>query len=196
MTQSSHFWGEQRRKYKAKLPHFEQIIKGKTLDQIFNNHFKNQLVIQAVIRQDLNEFEQNMRYEYVAGVGAFIRELRDKGVKTAIVTSSNQLKMDQVYRSHPELHDLFDLILTAGMFAESKPAPDCYLMGAKTFETLPENCFVFEDSFHGLESGNRANMRVIGLATTNSAESIREKSNLVIADFTGFTYQKMMEIAY
>ena len=50
---------------------------------------------------------------------------------------------------------------------------------------------MFEDSFHGLEAGNRAGMKVIGLATTNPAKAIKDKATLVIPDFEGFTYEKM-----
>ena len=50
---------------------------------------------------------------------------------------------------------------------------------------------VFEDSFHGLEAGNRAGMTVIGLATTNPEEQIRDKANAVIQDFNGFSFEKM-----
>lgn len=87
-----------------------------------------------------------------------------------------------------------DHILTAEMFVRSKPDPECFLLGALVFDTVPENCVVFEDSFHGLEAGNRAGMTVIGLATTNPEEQIRDKANAVIQDFNGFSYEKMMEI--
>ena len=53
---------------------------------------------------------------------------------------------------------------------------------------------VFEDSFHGLEAGNRAKMTVVGLATTNSAEAIRDKADVVIQDFKEFGFEKMKEI--
>ena len=43
----------------------------------------------------------------------------------------------------------------------------------------------------GLEAGNRAGMTVIGLATTNSEEQIRDKANAVIQDFNGFSFEKM-----
>ena len=65
------------------------------------------------------------------------------------------------------------------------------MLGATVFDTVPENCVVFEDSFHGLEAGNRAGMTVIGLATTNSEEQIRDKANAVIQDFNGFSFEKM-----
>ena len=87
-----------------------------------------------------------------------------------------------------------DFILTAEKFTHSKPDPECFLLGAKVCDTVPENCVVFEDSFHGLEAGNRAKMTVVGLATTNPEEAIRDKANLVIQDFKEFSFEKMKEI--
>lgn len=150
--------------------------------------------IQKKITADLNNFEKGMLYEYIPGVENFMKELRVNGIKIAIVTSSNEQKMSNAYRVHPELKANVDFILTAEMFTHSKPDPECFLLGAKVCDTVPENCIVFEDSFHGLEAGNRAKMTVVGLATTNSAEVIRDKADVVIQDFKEFGFEKMKEI--
>lgn len=192
--QYSIFWNEQGRKYHPEIPEFGRIIKGQTLTQIYDRYFAGQRKVQKEITQELNLFEQNMLYNYIPGVEAFIKELRANGVKVAIVTSSNETKMYNAYKAHPEMQGSVDHILTAEMFVRSKPDPECFLLGALVFDTVPENCVVFEDSFHGLEAGNRAGMTVIGLATTNSEEQIRDKANAVIQNFNGFTYEKMMEI--
>lgn len=193
-TQYSIFWNEQGRKYHPEIPDFGRIIKGQTLTQIYNKHFAGMEEVQQQITAELNEFEENMSFHYIPGVEAFMKELRANGVKIAIVTSSNEMKMSNAYKAHPELKQLVDRILTAEMFAHSKPDPDCFLLGATVFDTVPENCVVFEDSFHGLEAGNRAGMTVIGLATTNTEEQIRDKANAVIQDFNGFSYEKMKGI--
>lgn len=193
-TQYSIFWNEQGRKYHPEIPDFGRIIKGQTLTQIYNKHFAGMEEVQQQITAELNEFEENMSFHYIPGVEAFMKELRANGVKIAIVTSSNEMKMSNAYKAHPELKQLVDRILTAEMFAHSKPNPDCFLLGATVFDTVPENCVVFEDSFHGLEAGNRAGMTVIGLATTNTEEQIRDKANAVIQDFNGFSYEKMKGI--
>lgn len=193
-AQYSKFWSEQGRIHHPEISRFDSLIKGQTLDQIFDKYFKGMLDVQTHIRKELDIFEADMIYEYVPGVESFIAELKQHNVKIAVVTSSNDKKMQNVYKAHPEIPVIFDAILTAGMFAKSKPEPDCFLLGAEVFNTIPERCFVFEDSFHGLEAGNRANMKVIGLATTNPAEAIRDKANVVIADFTEFSYEKMMAL--
>ena len=189
-SQYSLFWNEVGKKYHPEYVEFGKIIKGQTLRQIYDRYFAGMEKGQAEITDGLNRFEANMKYEYVPGVTDFMRDLHAKGVRIAIVTSSNEQKMQSVYAVHPELKELVDRILTAEMFTRSKPAPDCFLLGAQVFDTVPANCVVFEDSFHGLEAGNAAGMAVVGLSTTNPAEAIRDKCCLVIPDFTSFSYEK------
>ena len=194
-TQYTVYWDEVGRQYHPELPHFGALIKGQTLTQIYDKHFAGMTEEQSKITAGLNRFEREMTLEYIAGVVDFMKDLHAHGVKIAIVTSSNGLKMANVYAAHPELKEgLVDRILTAEMFTRSKPAPDCFLLGAEVFGTVPQNCVVFEDSFHGLEAGNAAGMTVVGLSTTNTAEAIKDKCKLSIPDFVGFNYEKMMAL--
>lgn len=193
-SQYSIFWNEVGKKYHPEYEEFGKIIKGQTLRQIYDRYFAGMEKEQTEITDGLNRFEENMSYEYVPGVVDFMRELHAHGVKIAIVTSSNEQKMASVYAVHPELKQLVDRILTAEMFARSKPAPDCFLLGAEVFGTVPENCVVFEDSFHGLEAGNAAGMSVVGLSTTNPKEAIEDKCAVVVPDFKGFGYEEMSKL--
>lgn len=194
-TQYTVYWDEVGRQYHPELPHFGALIKGQTLTQIYDKYFAGMTEEQSKITAGLNRFEREMTFEYIDGVVDFMKDLHAHGVKMAIVTSSNELKMANVYAAHPELKEgLVDRILTAEMFTRSKPAPDCFLLGAEVFGTVPQNCVVFEDSFHGLEAGNAAGMTVIGLSTTNTAEAIKDKCKLSIPDFVGFNYEKMIAL--
>ena len=178
------FWGEQCREFHPEHPGLEYEIKGQTLLQIYDAWFSGPLADkQPLITERLNRFEQQMDYIYVAGFEQYIARLRQAGVKTAVVTSSNLPKMQAVYSRHPEFKTLFDVILTAEDFERSKPAPDCYLKAARRFGAAPADCVVFEDSFNGLKSGRAAGMLVVGLATTNSADSIRPFCDYVIDDY-------------
>ena len=188
------FWNEQGEKY-LHVNNFGPGIKGQTLTQIYDKHFAGELVsVREQITSDLNLFEKDMAYEYLPGVQDFLVELRRYNVKIALVTSSNDEKMENVYRTHPEFKEQFDRILTGDMFKRSKPAPDCFLLGMEIFGTVPENSFVFEDSFHGLQAGRSSGAKVIGLATTNSREAIAGKADYIIDDFTGMTYDKLLTI--
>jgi HAD superfamily hydrolase (TIGR01509 family) len=46
--------------------------------------------------------------------------------------------------------------------AKPKPAPDVFLHAATTMKADPANCFVIEDSVHGIAGAKAAGMRVIG----------------------------------
>ena len=192
--QYSLFWDEKGEKYHPEIPEFGHHIKGQTLIQIYSQFFLQPEGLQSEITRELLDYETRMSFEFIPGVVDFMKELRLKGVKIAIVTSSNDKKMANAYRAHPELKEMVDRILTADMFTHSKPHPECFLLGAKVFDTEIDNCVVFEDSFHGLEAGNRAGMKVIGLATTNPASAIEAKACMVIPDFVGFSYEKMRSV--
>ena len=182
--QYTEFWGEQCREFHPEHPGLENEIKGQTLLQIYDAWFSGPLTDkQSLITERLNRFEQQMDYIYVPGFEQYIAQLRQAGVKTAVVTSSNQSKMQAVYMHRPEFKALFDAILTAEDFERSKPDPDCYLKAAQRFGATPADCVVFEDSFNGLRSGRAAGMYVVGLATTNSADSIRTFCDYVIYDY-------------
>jgi HAD superfamily hydrolase (TIGR01509 family) len=182
------FWGEQCREFHPEHPGLEHEIKGQTLVQIYDAWFSGPLQPQqSLITERLNAYEQQMSYDYVEGFRSFVESLRRQGVKTAVVTSSNCQKMQAVYQSHPEFIQLFDAILTSEDFERSKPEPDCYLKAANLLGTSIEDCVVFEDSFNGIKSGRAAGMRVVGLATTNSADSIRPLCDQVVSD-----YQELM----
>lgn len=189
------YWDKVGETYHPELSHFGAMIKGQTLVQIYERYFAGMEAEQRIITDGLNKFERQMTYEYVPGVVDFMKDLRAHGVKIAIVTSSNEQKMANVYAAHPELKaELVDCIFTAERFTRSKPAPDCFLLGAKVFGVAPESCVVFEDSFHGIEAGNAAGMPVIGLSTTNPVEAIKDKCKYVMPDFCGFSYEKMKTV--
>ena len=192
-TQYTVFWNEQGLKY-LNEEDFGRRIKGQTLVQIYEKYFSTLPEAQQEITAKLNVFEKQMSYEYIPGVEAFIADLHRHDVKIAVVTSSNEEKMQNVYNAHPEFKGMVDRILTGEMFARSKPAPDCFLLGMEIFESTPDNTYVFEDSFHGLQAGMTSGATVIGLATTNSREAITGKAHYIMDDFTGMTYDKLLTL--
>lgn len=193
-SQYSVFWGGIGREYHPEVAEFDRKIKGQTLVQIYDRWFSDLAEEQAAITARLNEFERTMCYDYIAGAKDFVQALKKAGIRTAVVTSSNAEKMSRVYAAHPEMQTLFDEILTSERFTRSKPAPDCYLLGAETFHTGVDRCVVFEDSFHGLQAGRSAGMKVVGLATTNAAADIRPYCDEMMDDFCGMTVEKMLQL--
>ncbi|MBQ7772068.1 MAG: HAD family phosphatase [Bacteroidales bacterium] len=191
-TQYTEFWSRKGMEYFG-LEDFGHTIKGQTLVQIFDKYFKGMDKEQQEVVPLINELEKNMSYEYIPGVYEFMKELKKAGIRSAIVTSSNMIKMEQAFKAQPELPSLVDVILTSEDFTRSKPDPECFITGMKRLGGRPETTFVFEDSFHGLAAGRASGAHVIGLTTTNPRESIAHLCDKVIDDFTCLTIKDLID---
>lgn len=181
------FWGEIGRKYLPEVPGFEHIIKGTTLKQVFERYFPDKK-LQKTIEEALDEFEGNMNYKLFPGVEEFIANIKSQGVKCAIVTSSNLIKMASARKSIPEFFALFDRVFTAEDFTASKPAPDCYLYAALTFNANLKDCVVFEDAYNGLEAGMASGIFTVGIASGHSPEELENKCDYIITDYSTIDY--------
>ena len=182
-AQYSVFWKKECLHYHPDEKGMENRIKGMSLTEIFNAFFGDVKNEWQEITERLNSWEASMKYEYVAGFETFIQTLRKCGIRTAVVTSSNCKKMVNVYEQHPGFKEMFDAILTAEDFDKSKPDPDCYLKGMARFGCKPEESLVFEDSVNGLKAGRASGAILIGLATTNPEEIVREYTKTIIRDY-------------
>lgn len=189
-SQYTYFWNKMGMDYLG-LEDFGHTIKGQTLVQIFGKYFDGKLKEQQEIVPQLNAFEQNMSYDYIPGALEFMQELKRRGIRSAIVTSSNDIKMSNAYAAHPELHDLVDAVLTSEHFSKSKPDPECFLKGMEVLGATPQETIVFEDSFHGITAGRASGAKVIGLATTNKREDLTPLCDMVIDDFTQISVEEL-----
>ena len=127
-TQYSTFWDKTGMDYLG-MKDFGHTIKGQTLVQIFAKYFDGMQKAQEEILPRLNEFERNMSYDYIPGALEFMKSLKEAGIPMAIVTSSNDVKMANAYKAHPELLELVDKVLTSEHFSKSKPDPECFIKG-------------------------------------------------------------------
>lgn len=190
-SQYTKFWGKQLNHYYPETPGLEQKIKGQTLVQIYDKYFSGKPEIQKQITQELDEFERNMEFGYVPGFVSFVTALRQRGVKTAVVTSSNRAKMESVYQQRPELKSYFDRILTSEDFNKSKPDPECYITGAHALGVEPKDCAGFEDSINGLKSVRAAGLYCVGFTTTNSRDVVGAMADLTVPDFTQLSMEQV-----
>ena len=183
-TQYGIFWNRTGKELLG-LDDFGKRIKGQTLNHIIS-HFDGVSKSKDEIIRELYEYERNMSYDYIPGADEFMKDLHARGIPMAIVTSSNDAKMVNVRRAHPELWELTEAVLTSEHFSKSKPDPECFIKGMEILGGRPEDTYVFEDSIHGINAGRAAGAKVIGLATTNTREAIVHLCDQVIDDFIGF----------
>lgn len=103
----------------------------------------------------------------------FRRELKPvPGVRDAIlalpyrrcVASSSSPDRLKLSLEVTGLAPLFEHVFSAVQVARGKPAPDLYLLAARTLGEPPERCIVIEDSTRGVMAGRAAGARVVGFA--------------------------------
>jgi transketolase len=123
--------------------------------------------------------------EAYPGSVAFLKSLRPTGIKTAIVTSSQNC---QTVLQAAGLGDLFDARVDGNVIAQQrlsgKPAPDSYLKAAEMLGVKPDRAVVIEDAISGVQAGARGRFGlVIGVARKdNVAELKAQGADVVVHD--------------
>lgn len=182
------FWNAQGMEYLHKED-YGNSIKGQTLSQVLAYFPEDK---RDIVEKRVLQFEHDMVYDYVPGAYEFLVDLHKNGVQTAMVTSSDDIKMESVYRSHAELKELFDVMITADKFIKSKPDPECFFVAMKELHADASNTIIFEDSMHGLKAARETGAKVIGLATTFDRSKIIDKADYIIEDFSGKDYNWLL----
>jgi HAD superfamily hydrolase (TIGR01509 family) len=95
------------------------------------------------------------------GAQELLRELKKRGIKTALVTMSMKRMAESVANQIP--FKAFDVIVAGDMVIEGKPHPEPYLMAARLLGVAPEDCVAFEDSHTGLTSAESAGTKAVGI---------------------------------
>ena len=123
--------------------------------------------------------------EVYPGSVAFVRYVRRAGVKTAVVTSSQNCQM---VLHAAGIDDLFDVRVDGEVIAAhglaGKPAPDSYLKAAEMLRVPPESAVVLEDALSGVQAGARGGFGlVIGVDRKGDADELKANgADVVIKD--------------
>jgi beta-phosphoglucomutase len=100
--------------------------------------------------------------EIFPGVKPLLNELRRRGIKVALASSSKNAKT-VIQLLH--IQNEFDVIVDGTMTVNSKPDPEIFLLAAKKLGLDPKDCLVFEDAAAGVEAALAAGMRCIGIGS-------------------------------
>lgn len=183
------FWNEAGIRYETGIDNFAAVIKGTTLPYIIEKYFSDRTdEFRRMVVKESTVYESTMPLPTMPGSIEFLHLLKEKGVQMGLVTSSDNSKVERAFKLH-HLDNLFDTVVTADRITKGKPDPMCYLLAANDLGVSPADCLVFEDSFAGIQAGTAAGMRVIGLSTTNPAESLKDKVYEVIPNFEKITFE-------
>ncbi len=137
---------------------------------------KNQLFRDLVDSEGVEIYQTTIR---------FIKNLKQRGVKVAVASSSMNC---QFILEKAGLDSLFDDVVGGSVSRElglkGKPEPDIFLVAADNLGVHPGSCILIEDAVSGVEAGRRGNFAlVIGIARNDGVQSLRAVgSDIVIRD--------------
>jgi alpha,alpha-trehalose phosphorylase len=136
---------------------------------------KQALVEQALLRGGVEAFPGSVRW---------VRELREAGIRTAVVSSS--ANADNVLWA-AGISDLFELTVHGGDIERlgfaGKPAPDGFLEAARRLGVPPSRAVVVEDALAGVAAGKAGDFGlVIGVARTADRGELRSAGADVVVD--------------
>ena len=119
------------------------------------------------------------------GTIRWARDLRARGMKTAVVSSSKNCKAIMEVAGIEGLFDVrMDGEIAQRLKIPGKPAPDTYLRAAEELGVRPERAVVVEDALSGVEAGRRGGFGlVIGVDRHGDADALRDHgADIVVAD--------------
>lgn len=106
------------------------------------------------------------RLKALPGVNEFIGLCRRKGLKLALATSADKIKMDTNLNEIGLADDVFDIKINGLDVERKKPFPDIYILAAEKLGLKPDECLVVEDAVNGIEAGKKAGARTLALTTS------------------------------
>ncbi len=108
------------------------------------------------------------------GVHDFIDKCCDRGLKIAVASSADPVKVNINLEEIGLKREQFQAVVTGLDIEHKKPAPDIFLKAARLLKADPLRCLVVEDAISGVRAGKAAGAMVLALTTAFSPEELSE----------------------
>lgn len=126
------------------------------------------------------------KIEVYAGTVPALRQLKQAGLRCALASSADRIKVKANLQAANISEDLFRTIVSGDDVTNKKPAPDIYLLAAKLCGAEPQHCVVVEDALSGIAAAQAAGMRCIAVATSFPPERLLQAgAAAVCVDISG-----------
>lgn len=153
-------WQEMAKEHKVELDSgFVKEISGtsgRKMLQVIERYYQvsdGNPIVDACMSRMRNKLSESVPVK--EGVFDILRFLKEKGVRTAVASSTDRQRIEQNLRMSG-IRDYFMEIVSGQEVKNGKPAPDIYLCAAERIGCRAEECFAFEDSENGVRSAYAA----------------------------------------
>lgn len=107
------------------------------------------------------------------GVHEFIARARSRGLKLAVASAADAVKVDINLREMGIPKHTFDAVVTGSDVTHKKPDPEIFLAAASKMGVEPGDCLVCEDAVNGVKAARAAGMKCLGITTSFSVEELQ-----------------------
>ena len=133
--------------------------------------------------QELRKLVSEGGLRPVKGIPELLRRLKEKGLKTALASSSSYdfiyLVLDSL-----DLRRYFDEVFSGEDMPNGKPSPDIFIAAASKLGESRESCVIIEDSNNGVTAAVSAGIACVGYINPTSGQQDLSAAKLIIFDFS------------
>jgi HAD superfamily hydrolase (TIGR01509 family) len=147
-----------------------QRMYGRRNDEIVRDFFGTDLSSEEVARHGAAKerlyretIAGRVEQMLVPGLQAFLREYQ--GAHMAVATNAEPENLELVL-DQGRIRPYFQVVLDGHQVRKPKPDPAIYRLAAQRLRVAERNCIVFEDSTSGVQAAGAAEMRIVGVLTT------------------------------
>ncbi len=115
---------------------------------------------EALLSRVNNEIITNDSLFPEPGILELIAKLKKASITIAVASSADRNRINLILNKF-KITNYFDAIVSADDVERAKPDPAIYLLAADKIERSPKDCWVIEDSKHGITAAKEAGMRCI-----------------------------------
>lgn len=112
------------------------------------------------------------RLKALPGVYDFLAACRQRGLKTAVASSADAVKVEGNLHALGLTQANFDALVNGSQVQRKKPAPDIFLIAASRIGLPPGECLVVEDAVAGVAAAKAAGARCLALTTSFPADRL------------------------
>jgi putative hydrolase of the HAD superfamily len=161
--------------------HLEELV-GRPLDQVA-----------LAERRRAREFELCDLEDFRPGIEDYLAGAERRGLKTAIVSSSNTEWIERHLRRLDRANG-WDLIVAAdGDVGRAKPQPDLYAEALERLSLRPPEAIAFEDSVNGIRAARGAGVFVVAVPNPITETFALEEADLMLPSLEDLTLDELIE---
>lgn len=112
------------------------------------------------------------RMHPLPGVRDFISKCRKNGIKLAVASSADRMKVDGNLRELELPPETFDVCVNGLEVVKKKPDPEIFLFAAGKLGLKAADCIVAEDAVNGIRAGKAAGAQCLGITSSFTAETL------------------------